>query len=107
MQRYGTTIRLPPEAEIEYKKYHQTVWPEVLHTISECNIRNYSIYLRGNILFAYFEYVGEDFAADMARMASDPKTQEWWTIMKSLQDPFSDRKPGDWWTTMQEVFHID
>jgi L-rhamnose mutarotase len=107
MQRYGTTIRLRPEAEVEYKKYHHAVWPEVLRTIRNCNIRNYSIYLHNYVLFAYFEYIGEDFAADMAKMAADPKTQEWWAIMNPMQDPASDRKEGDWWTTMEEVFHTN
>ena len=107
MQRYGTTIRLRPEAESEYKRYHEAVWPEVLRIISECNIRNYSIYLRDGILFAYFEYVGKDFAADTSRMAADPKTQEWWAIMSPMQEPFPDRKTGEWWTTMEEVFHAD
>ena len=32
-----------------------------------CNIRNYTIFYREGVLFAYFEYHGEDFAADMAR----------------------------------------
>ena len=107
MQRYGTTIRLRPEAEAEYKRHHQAVWPEVLRTIHDCNIRNYSIYLHDGVLFAYFEYTGADFAADMAKMAADPKTQQWWTIMNPMQNPFPDRTPGDWWTAMEEVFHTD
>ena len=52
------------------------VWPEVLAMIQACNIRNYSIFRHGTQLFAYFEYLGEDFAADMAKMAADPKTRE-------------------------------
>ena len=39
------------------------------------NIRNYSIYRHDERLFAYFEYVGDDFAADMAAMAADPDVQ--------------------------------
>ncbi len=107
MKRYGMTIRLRPEAEVEYKQYHRSVWPEVLDTITRCNIRNYTIFLQNSVLFGYFEYIGQDFAADMARMAADPKTQEWWAIMNPMQNPFPDRKEGDWWTTMEEVFHSD
>jgi L-rhamnose mutarotase len=34
-----------------YQKYHAAaVWPEVLATIRRCNIRNYSIYLKVNLL---------------------------------------------------------
>ena len=31
-------------------------------------------------MFAYLEYHGSDFAADTAKMAADPKTQEWWAV---------------------------
>ncbi|GAC1424658.1 MAG: L-rhamnose mutarotase [Acidobacteriaceae bacterium] len=100
-------IRLRPEAEAEYKRFHAAVWPEVLATIHLCNIRNYTIFLQNGVLFGYFEYIGQDFAADMARMAADPKTQEWWSIMNPMQDPFPDRGEGNWWTPMEEVFHTD
>ncbi len=107
MKRYGMTIRLRPEAEVEYKRYHRSVWPEVLDTITRCNMRNYTIFLRNGVLFGYFEYVGQDFDADMARMAADPDTQKWWAIMSPMQNPFPDRKEGEWWTNMEEVFHSD
>jgi L-rhamnose mutarotase len=107
MQRFGTTLRLRSEHEAAYRSFHKAVWPEVLARISACHIRNYSIFLHGGILFAYFEYHGEDFAADMQRMADDPKTQEWWSIMNPMQDPYSDRAPGEWWSNMEEVFHHD
>ena len=58
-------------------------------------------------LFAYFEYVGDDFDADMAKMASDPKTQEWWDIMMPMQEPLETRADGEWWANMEEVFHTD
>lgn len=107
MQRYGMTIHLRPEAEAAYKRYHAAVWPEVLSKISECHIRNYSIFLRDGILFSYFEYFGTDFAADMAKMAADPKTQEWWAIMEPMQQPLENRAKGEWWAAMEEVFHLD
>jgi L-rhamnose mutarotase len=107
VQRYGMTIRLKPEAETLYKQYHLAVWPEVLDRITACNIRNYSIFLHAGILFGYFEYFGDNFTADMQKMADDPQTQEWWAIMNPMQDPLSTRSEGEWWASMQEVFHID
>jgi len=107
MKRYGMVIGLKPEAEQKYREYHAAVWPGVLSTIRDCNIRNYSIYLHNQTLFGYFEYHGTDFAADMARMAADTTTQEWWAIMNPMQDPLPDRKEGQWWTMIEEVFHVD
>ncbi len=107
MQRYGSVLRLKPEATERYKQFHAAVWPEILNMISACHIRNYSIYFKDGFLFSYFEYHGADFAADMARMAADPKTQEWWAIMEPMQDPLPTRAPGEWWASMEEVFHAD
>jgi len=107
MKRYGMILRLKPGAIDAYKEYHRAVWPEVLQKITECNIRNYSIYLKDDLLFSYWEYYGADFQADMGKMAADPKTQDWWAIMTPLQDPIASRKQGEWWAEMEEVFHLD
>lgn len=107
MQRHGQLIGMPAENLEAYTRYHAAVWPEVADTITQCNIRNYSIYHLEGLLFAYFEYVGDDYAADMAKMAADPKTQEWWAIMKPLQRPLPNRKEGESWSEMDEVFHQD
>lgn len=109
MQRMGAILGIRPEAIAEYKRLHADVWRDVLAKIADCNIRNYTIFLRQpeNLLFAYFEYHGTDFAADSARMAADPKTQEWWSINMPLQVPLETRKEGDWWANMEEVFHVD
>ncbi len=82
MQRHGQVIGIAPDKIAEYKRLHAAVWPDVLKMIGACNIRNYSIYLKEpeNLMFAYFEYHGSDFDADMAKMAADPKTQEWWAV---------------------------
>ena len=80
---------------------------QVLAMIHEGNMRNYSIFRHGSELFGYFEYVGTDFAADMAKIAADPTTQSWWKLTDPMQEPLPDRAPGEWWATMQEVFHTD
>jgi L-rhamnose mutarotase len=105
-------IGLRPEKAEEYIRLHAAVWPDVLKMIQECNIRNYSIYLRKlddgrQYLFSYFEYYGTDFAADMAKMAADPTTQRWWELCEPCQQPLEHRKSNEWWAGMQEVFHMD
>ena len=107
MQRYGSVIRVDPKKIEQYKRYHASVWPEVLGTIRQCNIRNYSIFLKDDVLFGYFEYYGADYAADMAKMAADPATQKWWAVCKPCHEPLADRVPDEWWTNMEEVFHLD
>jgi len=112
MKRYGSVIGLRDEKIAEYKKLHAEVWPEVLKMIRQCQLQNYTIYLRKlpdgrHYLFSYFEYTGKDFAADMAKMAADPTTQLWWAMCKPCQQPFPDRAPNEWWSDLEEVFHLD
>jgi L-rhamnose mutarotase len=107
MRRYGQVIGIRPEHVEEYERLHAAVWPEVLATIQACNIRNYSIFRYGDLLVAYFEYVGDDYAADMAKMAADPKTQAWWSVCGPMQQQVPEAIPGEWWTTIPEVFHTD
>ena len=107
MKRHGQLIGIKKGKLEEYKKYHAAIWPEIAAKIKECNIRNYSIFHKDGMLFAYFEYTGEDFEADMAKMAADKKTQEWWDIMMPMQEPWSTRGEGEWWAEMEEVFHLD
>lgn len=112
VKRYGDVLGVKPEKIEEYKRLHADVWPGVLKMIKECNIRNYSIYLRElqegkYYLFSYFEYTGDDFEADMAKMAADPTTQKWWSLCQPCQIPIPTRKQGEWWANMEEVFHCE
>lgn len=107
MRRFGQIIRLKPECIADYERLHAAAWPDVLATIHACNLRNYSIFRHETLLFAYFEYVGSDFAADMRKMADDPKTQEWWSYTDPMQEPFEEREAGTWWMNLKEVFHTD
>ena len=112
MQRFGSVIEVRAEKLDEYKRLHAAVWPDVLNQISRSHIRNYSIFLRmlpdgRHYLFSYFEYTGENFAADMATMAGDPVTKKWWDVCGPCQLPLADRAKGEWWASMEEVFHHD
>jgi len=59
------------------------------------------------LLLSYFEYTGTDYDADMAKMAADPKTQEWWAVCKPCQKQLDTCTPNEWWATAEEVFHCD
>ena len=109
MERKGFVLGIRAEHISEYKRIHAAVWPEILAIIRRANIRNYTIYLKEpeNLLFAYYEYHGTDFAADMARLAAEPKMKEWWAICEPMQSPLPTRRTGEWWAAMENVFHTD
>lgn len=112
MKRYAMVTQVLPGKLQEYSRLHEEVWPGVLAKIEQCNIRNYSIYSSrlpdgGDYLFSYFEYVGEDFDADMQKMADDQETQRWWAVCKPLLQPVIPLPPGEVWAPLEEVFHCD
>ena len=111
VQRFGSVIGLKEEKKDYYNKLHANPWPEINAMIKKCNIRNYSIYeceLDGKLyLFSYFEYVGDDFKKDMARMAADPKTNEWWAETAPCQIKLPGTPEGEQWKSIEEVYHLD
>ena len=109
MQRMGMVIGLKPEKVAEYKRLHAAVWPEILAKISECNITNYSIYLKEpeNLLFGYWEYGGTDYAADMKALGEKAITKRWLALTDPCQAALSTAAQGDWWSFMPEIYHLD
>lgn len=107
MKRFGQTIQLKPEGAEEYVRLHAETWPGVLAKIKECNISNYSIFKKDYTLFAYFEYIGNDFIYDMKLMAQDAETQRWWDAVKPLMNPIESRNIDEFWADMEEIFHVD
>lgn len=110
IQRFGMVTGLKPDKVEYYKQLHSAVWPAVQKKITECNIHNYSIYLKkinGQwLLFSYFEYTGNDFDTDMRKMAEDSTTQRWWKETDLCQLPLPDAvAKKQVWSSMEGVFH--
>lgn len=101
---FGQLGRLKPEKIAEYEALHAAPWPEVLQTIHDCNLRNYSIFREGEQVFAYFEYVGEDYDADMEKMAQDEATQRWWTHTKPCFQKYAVRADSEFYADMKQIF---
>ena len=112
VQRFGSVIGVKEEMLEKYKDLHANPWPEINAKLKDVNIQNYSIYLTQfpdgkHYLFGYFEYTGDDFKADMAKMAADPMTRKWWKETDPCQLPLDNRKEGEFWKTMEKVYHLD
>jgi len=107
MKRYGMVLGVKPEKLDEYKALHAAVWPEVLRLLGEAHVKNYSIFQKDALLFGYFEYSGDDLAADFKRMNAELIVKEWYKVCSPCQVPLTTRKEGEWWAEMDEVFHLD
>ena len=106
MRRIAQTIRLRPERREEYLRLHAAVRPGVEAALRAADIRNYSIFLRGDTLFAYFEYWGDDLEGDLASISADPETRRWWELTDPCQEPLPDRGVGGHWSDLTEVWHL-
>jgi L-rhamnose mutarotase len=103
--RYGSLIKLRPEWEEHYIILHKHTFPGVLERIYKSKIRNYSIFLHEKLLFSYYEYVGDDFDRDIAKIGEDPVTKDWWKLTDPMQEPLETCRDGEWWARMDEIFH--
>ncbi len=104
MERVGFTMRLLPGEEAEYRRRHAEVWPEMLDALKAAGVRDYSIFLRGDDLFAYLEV--EDFARFRERMAAAEVNDRWQAEMTELIDPLTDPATG-FHQRLEEIFHLD
>lgn len=104
---FGQVGKLKTDKIDAYQELHQNPWPEVLDMIKQCNLINYSIFSHGNIAFAYFEYIGEDFHADMKKMEADKITQEWWKHTKPCFETYAMNETDAYYTDMKRIFYLE
>ena len=107
-KRFGGVIKLKPEMRDQYTTLHDHTWDEVLKGMYEANMRNFVVYLHEetNQMFSHWEYVGDDFDADMAKLNNSPVSHYWWSFCEPCQEPLDPSftppsKGGDkWWSEM-------
>lgn len=104
MDRVGFTMRILPGQEAEYRLRHAAVWPEMLDALRAAGARDYSIFIRGDDLFAYL--VVDDFDSFRRSMAATEVNDRWQAEMAALIDPLTDPATG-FHRRLEEIFHLD
>jgi L-rhamnose mutarotase len=110
-QRLAWVTGLRPEKAAYYEQLHANPMPGVNDMITACNLHNVSVHkaeIGGNLyLFFYAEYTGDNFDADMAKMAADPATQRWWQETDPCQLPLpAAAAQGKTWSDTKEVYYL-
>lgn len=103
MKRLIMYSQLKPEKIEDYVNLHKEPWPELLKLLSDCNIQNYSISIRKDELYTYYEYVGKDYKADMKKMDESEVMQKWWTFSKPC---FLHHEQGKYYEELTEIFYM-
>jgi L-rhamnose mutarotase len=104
MERIAFTMRVVSGQEEEYRRRHEAVWPAMLQALTAAGCRNYSIYMKGQDLFAYMEV--EDFPAFLKRMAADSESDRWEAHMAGIMERGILTETG-FHERLVEVFHLD
>ena len=109
MPRYCLALDLQDNPLLieEYKRHHQSVWPEIKASIADAGVIDMEIYLLGNRLFMIMD-VDESFsfAKKSVADAANERVQEWERLMWKYQVAVPQARPGEKWTLMERVFSL-
>ncbi len=104
IRRIGLVIGIKEDCIEAYRALHDG--PGVRDLLQSYNIRNFNIFLQkmpdGKFYeFAYHEYHGNDYEADMAKLAKEPRNIAWLKQTDATQMPLENHKS---WTVMERIF---
>jgi len=107
MKRVGFLLKVKEELIEEYKKHHETVWPEMLAALSRHGWHNYSLFMREDgALFGYFE-TPDSFEAAQDGMGGEDINTKWQELMAPYFVSPDGAHPDKLMVALEEVFHLD
>jgi L-rhamnose mutarotase len=103
MKRVAFKMKLLKGQEVEYKRRHDALWPELQELLKSKGISNYSIFLdeKTDDLFGVFEI---DNQKALDELPNSPIMKKWWTYMKDIMDSNEDHSPVS--IPLKEVFYL-
>jgi len=105
IKRVGMVVGIKPDKIAEYKRLHADGRPGVRDLLNKYHMHNFSIFLTqidGKWYeFGYYEHTGDDFDADMAKLAQEPRNIEWLKVCDPMQVPL-EGETG--WREMERVY---
>lgn len=103
MARIAFKMKLHPGRELEYKKRHDALWPDLHELLKATGVSNYSIFLdeSTNDLFAVMEILEP---SALEELPNHPVMKKWWAYMKDIMDTHEDRSPVS--IPLKEVFFL-
>ncbi len=104
MERFAWKATVKDGMLAEYRRRHDTIWPELKEVLKEAGISNYTIWNTGNELFGYFECEkGVAYAEEY--QAKSAVVDRWNEYMKDVMvmelDPVTGAQPR-----MEQVFFL-
>ena len=106
MKRICFVLQVKPDRLEEYKRRHESVWPEMLDALRETGWHNYSLFLRPDgMLVGYLET--RDFESARRGMAAREVNARWQASMAEFFEGTAGKKADEAMRPLEEVFHLD
>lgn len=106
MNRVGFVLKVRADLIDEYKRRHESVWPEMLDALSKTGWHNYTLFMaEDGRLFGYFE-TPADFQAALDGMSREPVNERWQSEMARFFEGTGDHADR-MMEELVEVFHLD
>ena len=92
MEKYAFRMNLNPGAEVEYRRRHDAIWPDLVALLKEAGVEDYSIHLDPET-GALFGVLWRRDDHTMADLPSHPVMRRWWAHMADLMATHPDTEP--------------
>lgn len=102
MAHIAWTARLKFDKVQQYVAAHQRVWPDTLQAITDAGIRNYSIFLYGTRVFAYYECDDPD---EVTRLETEADAIQRWRV--EMQGLFETEVAVQGVEFLPQIFRLD
>jgi L-rhamnose mutarotase len=105
-RRYCFLLRVRPDRMDEYRRRHETVWPEMLQALTDTGWRNYTLFLDDDgLLVGYVE--ADDLQASLDAMARTDVNARWQAEMAPIFLGLEDGGPDEGLVLLDEIFHLE
>ena len=103
MPRIAFKMKLFKGFEDEYKRRHDSLWPELQQLLKESGVEDYSIFLddEANLLFGVLK-IQDPLRLD--ELPQHPVMKKWWAYMKDIMETNNDNSPVS--IPLKEVFYL-
>ena len=101
--RIGFKMQLHKGFKEEYKKRHETLWPELKELLKVTGISEYSIFLDETTHSLFGVLTAKNLKA-LDDLPNHPVMKKWWNYMKDIMETNEDNSPVS--IPLEEVFYL-
>jgi L-rhamnose mutarotase len=106
MTRVGFLLKVKDDLIDEYRRRHESVWPDMQEALRRTGWHNYTLFLRDDgTLFGYFE-TPESFQTALDGMAREEVNERWQQEMAPYFEE-TGLRADQMMEELVEIFHLD